>query len=614
MLTLLAKFVRLFQIWKEAGYLAVLRRIYIRLEGPRWAPHWNKWSLYQKLAPHWQQWVYRYWQRYSSPARHDWQQECKNWKLVAQFEIFLLGEEFDLLLQSIRSVLSQTYPHWHLHVLVKPPSSTLPDSFLEIHDARIQYHLIQPDSSFTTVFNRILQESGGNWMAFQFGGDQLESHAFFEMAKIVQNNEVDLVYSDDDHLDQNGVRCRPHFKPDWSPWKLIAHNYIRNLCVFRCETVKALQGLDEKETSNLYDLLLRVSENLPFDRIRHVPHIFYHHSQEKTASPLASKWYGIGETTHSQRVEQALERRKIKAAVRFNSELKIVTVFPELESTPLVSIIIPFRDQSALLRKAIHSIFNKSTYPHFEIILVDNQSLASTKKEVSELVESHSQLRMLSYDQPFNYSAINNFAVSHAEGDLLVLMNNDVEVLTPEWLERMAAYALFPQHGAIGAKLFYPNYTVQHAGIVTGIFGAAGHVHRFAGKEDPGYGLCLETIREVSAVTAACLMVRKELYHEVEGMDARHLSVAFNDVDFCMKLGEKGFSNLFLPTVEMLHYESFTRGKDVKPEQQSRVGQEIQTMQERWGSRLFRDPFYNPNLTLEAEDYFLQFPPFSPTE
>ena len=610
--SLLTKIGRLFQYWRKAGWFAVLRKIYIRIDGPQWAPYWEKWFLYQKLAPHWQRWIYHHWQNISFyPQIQDWQEESNTWRNCPQIDVFLLGDEFDFLLQSITSVQSQIYPHWQLHVLIKTLATEWPNSYAWPQDDRIRYRLINQDSSFMTVFNRILQESEGEWMVLQFAGDQLAAYAFHEIVKVLQHNEVDMIYTDDDHLNKRDQRFNPSFKPNWSPWNFLTHNYIRNLCVIRYEIVRSLKGIDEQESGAFYDLLIRMSENLPSERIWHIPQVLYHHWMERSSHALSSKWYGLGEATGSvQRVQHALKRRAIEAKLTFNPTLQIMRIYPELKATPLVSIIIPFRDQFPLLNQAITSILQKSTYRHFEIVLVDNQSQESTKQQVSEVIQNHAQIRLLTYPHPFNYSAINNFAASQTKGEFLVLLNNDIEVLTPEWLEWMLAYAQFPQHGAIGAKLYYPNELLQHAGIITGIFGVAGHAHRFAQKGSAGYGLCLESIREVSAVTAACLMVRKSLYHQMGGMDVEHLAVAFNDVDFCLRLHLNGYSNLFLPMVEMTHHESSTRGKEITLEQQNRIQQEIQTMQQRWGSRLTDDPFYNPNLTLEAEDFFLRFPPF----
>ncbi len=626
---LFLKIYNIIQYWQISGWIAVVRKIYVRLQGPQRQFYWKRWTIYQKLFPFWQQWIYQQWKSFiSCPEPQDWQKEINSWHYHPQIDIFLLGSEMNtspnllshLLEQSFISLQKQIYPHWRMHLLLKS-SHVTPLSFYPWllktggpesigQPNQIKYETLTQDTSFATKFNQMMEKISGEWIIILFAGDQLSPHTLHEVIYLLQNHQADIIYTDHDHFNHRSKYHTPSFKPDWSPWYFLTHNYICNLCVFRRDIIQKIGGIDQQSHVPLYDLILRMSEFIEPDRILHIPQVLYHHWTDKSPNSLANQWYGLQQKEGtSEHIQHALQRRQINATVTYNSQRHTTALFPALQTTPLVSIIIPFRDQFPVLHTAISSILKKTTYQHFEILLVDNQSLESTRQQIGNLVNKNQQLKLLSYPHPFNYSAINNFAVSQANGDFLVLLNNDIEVLTPKWLEWMLAYAQYPQHGAIGAKLYYPNGLIQHAGVTTGIFGIAGHSHRFFHNDDQGYSLCLENIHEVSAVTAACLMVRKELYHQVDGMDAEYLSVAFNDVDFCLRLQQHGYSNLFLPTVKMIHYESLSRGKDITPAQQKRASQEIEIMQKRWGTRLFYDPFYNPNLTLDAEDLFLRFPP-----
>ncbi|MBF0286333.1 MAG: glycosyltransferase family 2 protein [SAR324 cluster bacterium] len=623
---LFTKICHIAEYWQTAGGLAVLRRIYVRLQGPRWQVYWKKGRIYQKINPICQQWIYHQWKHYISyPEQQEWKTEINSWHYHPEINIFLLGSEanmplhilYNSLERSLTSIQKQTYPHWNLQLLVES-FHTAASLFSWIPNLKtdpgnhIRYELIPQGISFTSKLNQMITKRDGEWVIILFAGDQLAAHALHEVVCLLQNHEADLIYTDHDHFNHHQTYLSPCFKPNWSPWYFLTHNYIQNLCVFRHDLVQKTGGIDPQSSVPLYDLILRISEQTSANRILHIPQVLYHHWADKSPNSLANQWYGLRQEKGTlEQIQNTLQRRKINAIVTYNAQTHTTTLFPTLKTTPLVSIIIPFRDQFAILHKAIASILKKTTYQHFEILLVDNQSQASTRQQVTHLVDKHPQLKVMDYPHDFNYSAINNIAASRANGDFLVLLNNDIEVITPKWLEWMLAYAQYPQHGAIGAKLYYPNGLLQHAGVTTGIFGVAGHTHRFAHKTDQGYSLCLENTHEVSAVTAACLMVRRELYHQVDGMDAEYLRVAFNDVDFCLRLQQNGYSNIFLPTVKMIHHESLSRGQDTTPDQQKRVHQEIETMQKRWGSRLHHDPFYNRNLALDAEDLFFRFPPLS---
>jgi len=274
------------------------------------------------------------------------------------------------------------------------------------------------------------------------------------------------------------------------------------------------------------------------------------------------------------------------------------------EPLPKVDIIIPTRNRSDLLANCIDSIRNQTQYSNYEIIVVDNLSDGPKTLKFFDELETNNIAKVLHFKQPFNYSAINNYAVSKTDGPILCLMNNDIEVIDPHWLHEMVSHAQRPEIGAVGCKLLYPNKTVQHGGMITGIFGATGHSHRYFPVDSCGYFNRLQTIQNLSAVTGACLVVRRELYENAGGLDEQ-LEVAFNDVDFCLKIQEKGYRNLWTPFAQLIHYESQSRKHDDTPEKQDRFNREKSLVLKRWGDTLHMDPYYNLNLSLEFEDFRL---------
>jgi GT2 family glycosyltransferase len=357
-----------------------------------------------------------------------------------------------------------------------------------------------------------------------------------------------------------------------------------------------------------YDLLLRCAAQVgePAD-IVHVPRVLYH--WRKTATSTA--------TAHAQKpyateaARRALQERADAAG--FGVQVEVVAPglyrdrWPLPDPAPLVTLIVPTRDRLDLLRPCIESVLQRTTYPNYEILVVDNRSREpATLEWLDQQVHRHpGRLRVVPHDAPFNFAAINNAAAAQAHGDLLALLNNDVEVLSPGWLGELVSHAVRPDVGCVGAKLYYPDHTIQHAGVVLGIGGVAGHSHKYVVGTSDGYFNRLRAVHEVSAVTAAVLVVRKSVWCDAGGMDADDLHVAFNDVDFCLKVRSLGYRNLVSPWAELVHHESKTRGADNDVAKRERFVREVQTMQARWGRLLQRDPYYNPNLTMVREDYSL---------
>ena len=400
-------------------------------------------------------------------------------------------------------------------------------------------------------------------------------------------NDYDFIYSDNDMIIDN-EREKPLFKPDWSPDTILGANYIGQLFIVKTDIAK--KNLNNNLPENIYAYILSTAFNCK--RIKHISKILYH-----------TKKYNDNQDENFEIVKEFLKNEKVK--ILKNNDKETLTVEYELEKQPLVSIVIPTKDAPETLDTCLKSVYEKSTYKNFEIILIDNNSCApSTFKLFEEYKNKHKNFNVVRMECPFNYSYINNQAVmNHSKGEYIVLLNNDTEIITPNWLELMLGYASKKHIGTVGAKLLFNDDTLQHAGLIIGKGGLAGHAHYGADRYDVGMQWELKIPYDVSGNTAACLMISKEKYMEVGGLEEQ-LQVAFNDVDFNLKVREKGYNNIYLPIVELYHYESKTRGLDTTPEKQKRFMQEWQFMMNKWNDKLKYDPYYNDNFS-KTNDYKL---------
>jgi GT2 family glycosyltransferase len=424
-------------------------------------------------------------------------------------------------------------------------------------------------------------------------GDRLEPHALFELALALQD-APDVVYSDEDRIDDRGVPFDPWFKPDWSPETLLTRDYVGRLVVMRRELLERAGGVrDVFESARWYEALLRVSERT--DRIVHVAQVLCHRHVLNTVSPA----------DQALAVEVALRRRGEAATVRATGDgVEVRFAVPGDER---VCVIVPTRDRADLLRPCIASLFERTAYANFEVLVVDNGSRDAATLELLAEWERREpgRFRVQRDPAPFNYSRLNNEAARATAADYLLLLNNDTEVIAPDWMEAMLGQARRPSIGAVGALLLYPDGTVQHAGVVLGILGLAGHAHRFLPARDPGYHGALALDTNYLALTGACLMIAKRKYEEVGGLDET-LAVSYNDVDLCLKLRRSGYRNLFVPRARLYHYESKSRGADDTPAKVARAIEEVGAIRRRWPAWAARDPYYNPNLTADAEDFELR--------
>lgn len=519
----------------------------------------------------------------------------------------------------LNSVLKQTYPHWEL--CIADDASDRPHvrkvlAEFAARDSRIRYVVRPERGHISASSNSALALARGDYVALLDHDDELHPEALQAVAEaIVENPQLKLIYSDEDKIDAQGVRFEPYFKPDWNLDLLRGHNCFSHLGVYALDLLHAVGGFREGlEGSQDWDLIFRCAERVDASAIGHIPRVLYHWRAIPGSTAMApgeksyahvSAMRAIGE--HLARTGSAAEVVEIPG---LSGTFRVRHALPS--PPPLVSIVIPTRDGVDLLRQCVDSIVEKTNYPRYEIVIVDN---GSTEQETADYLTSLSDrlfVRVIRDNGPFNYPRINNRAVAACKGSVICLLNNDIEVITPDWLREMVSQAMRPDIGAVGAMLYYPNDTIQHAGVVTGVHGVAAHVYSGMPRGYPGNLGRARIVQAMSAVTAACLVVRRKVYEQVGGLDEK-LAVAFNDIDFCLRLGAAGYRNLWTPFAELYHHESASRGLEDTPEKQARFFNEIRFMRKRWPGVLENDPGYNPNFTLYGEPYTLAFPPRMPS-
>lgn len=506
------------------------------------------------------------------------------------------------------SVLGQVWEQWELCVVDCASGFT---SMLNEYVARDPRVRIGYRDDSTQARNTVFGMAHGEFLAWLDEDGGLRPHALLCVAEAVAANpELAIVYADEDRIDADGRRSDPHFKPDWNPDLLRSRDYVGRLAAIRTSVVREAGGVCAGFEGNPdHDLLLRCSERVVPQQIHHIPAILYHGCATTEAITWSEGGSAAVATTGMRVVTEHLQRigaaADIEASERLPDCFRVRWRVPQ--PAPRVSLIIPTRDRAGLLRMCVESILAKTTYPDFELVVVDNQSCDRAAMEYMHELATRERVRVLRYNAPFNYSTINNWAVPLCTGEVLGLVNNDIEVISPDWLEEMVGFAVRPDTGAVGAMLYYPDDTIQHAGMLLGINGVAGHV--YAGKPRGYHGYMTRALlaQNLSAVTGACLLVRRKLFEEVGGLDEK-LPVEFNDVDFCMRLSQRGYRNVWTPFAELYHHESASRSISSDSAEQARFDG-VKLMQQRWSGLLRADPAYNSNLSLQSLDSELAFPP-----
>ena len=507
----------------------------------------------------------------------------------------------------VKSVRSQFYPHWQLVLVDDASTKAETREALTAAQDDNRIHVIRRDSGggISMATNSGITDADGDYIAFVDHDDLLEPDALLQVARAIEATGADIVYSDEDKIDEVGEeKYDPHYKPAWSPDLLLSQNYVSHLTVIRRALIGRAGGLNsEFDGSQDHELLLRCVEYA--NEIVHVPIALYHWRavEGSTAREFGEKSYPWEAGRNA--VEKALARREIAATAELGERPGTYRVTRKVVGNPKVSILIPFRDQPRLLEQCVRSILEKTEYDNYEIIGLDNQSQEpATHRLLESLADADDRVRFEHYDHPFNFSAINNFGAGLAEGEHLLLLNNDTEVIAPEWLGAMLAHSQREEVGAVGAKLLYPDDRIQHAGAILGIGGVAGHSHKFLDNSANGYFSRPHLAQNISAVTGACLMVKRRLYEQLGGLEERNLCIAFNDIDFCIRLRETGLLNIYQPAAVLYHHESISRGYEDSDDKKKRFSAEIRYMQFRHAITLAEaDPYFSPNLSPHSEAF-----------
>jgi glycosyltransferase involved in cell wall biosynthesis len=524
--------------------------------------------------------------------------------------------DLPLLGAAIESIERQIYQRWEL--CIADDASTDPEvrPFLEAKarsDHRIKITFREKNGHISACSSSALALATGEWCALLDHDDAFAADALaFVALEIDRHPEAGLIYSDEDKMDENGVRSSPFFKPDWNPELFLGQNFINHLGVYRTELLREIGGFREGfEGSQDYDLALRCVERLGPEQVRHIPRILYHWrtvggslAAVPDAKPYAKEAARRAIADHAARIGMpgsVAPCPENKESHRFIHELQ--------KTAPLVSIIIPTRDRVGLLKRCVESIRTRTEYDPFEIIVVDNGSSEEETLRFFRAIEADKSARVIRDDGAFNYSRLNNRAAVEARGDVLMFLNNDTEIDDPAWLAELVSHAARPEVGAAGARLWYPDGTLQHGGVILGLGGVAGHAFPHIPRGHPGYFNRAMLQQDCSAVTGACMALRKKVFEELGGFDEVNLSVSFNDIDFCLRLAKTGYRVVWTPYANLIHHESASRGHQRAPEEQAEFERAVDYMQRTWGADLLRDPFYNPNLSLNLPGFELAFPP-----
>lgn len=536
-------------------------------------------------------------------------QFSKNIKFSVLVPLYNTPEKF--LKEMIESVQAQTYKNWELcladgsdreHSFVGEICKKYADG-----DKRIKYEKLEKNLGISENTNACIRMATGKYIALFDHDDLLHPSALYEVMRAICEHGADFIYTDENTFSEEPHDAyNPHFKPDFSPDTLRSYNYICHLSVFSRELLDSVGYFrSEYDGSQDYDLILRLTEKAK--KVFHIRKILYYWRAHKNsvAQDVGAKPYTV--TAAKKALAAHLERCGFKGEVLDSSVPTTYHIKYEIDGNPLISVIIPNKDHTDDLDICLKSLYEKSSYKNFEVIIVENNS---TEKETFEYYEKIKQryenLKVVIWTGIFNYSAINNFGVNYAKGEYILLLNNDVEIINGNCLEEMLMFAQRKDVGAVGAKLYYSDDTVQHAGVILGLGGTAGHAHKHFGRSHPGYMARASIAQNLTACTAACLMMRRDVFDEVGGLD-ESFEVAFNDVDLCMKIREKGYLVVFTPYAELYHYESKSRGNDSTPEKLERFRGEIDRFKEKWQKQLDDgDPYYNPNLTLTRDDFSLK--------
>jgi GT2 family glycosyltransferase len=546
---------------------------------------YQKWLSTQRLMPRDVRWM---------------EVEMQHWDPGHRIHLLmtLLPGHAQWLARTLDSLVTQINPHWHLSIVAFTPQPADLDL-----DNRIHWHEVTDDEDSYDALNRLAQNTNFHWVGFIEAGDLLPPQAFFKLAFHARRKpEWRVIYTDEDQISADHNRSNPLFKPDYNPDYLHAYHYTGGLCLFDRDLFSANGGVNgEKDGAEIYDLLLRFTEQVAPVAIGHLPEILY--TRFNQGGHSMRSWEEINQSSE-QSLRDHLVRRDIAAEVKPGPQFGTRTVVYPLHRTPFVSILIPTRDHLELIKSCIDSLLEKTEYQNYEVLILNNDSQDLEVIDYFEAIRSHPKIRILDYPYPFNFSAICNFGANQAKGELLVLLNNDTEIIEGQWLGEMVRHGLREEVGVVGARLLFPDGKLQHAGVVIGMKAIADHPFLGNTQDQPGYMMRAQLTQNYSAVTAACLLIKADLYRSVNGMDEQDLKVLFNDVDLCLKARKAGFLVVWTPAATLIHKASISIKKQWSHQRHKtmkRVEHEHHTMFSRWLDWMADDPAYNRNLSLKTQ-------------
>ena len=582
-------------------------------KGIRYLKHYGVRGFYARLLERFEEREVEYqeWYEKNKPSEEELaRQRKKKWKEPVTISVLVPAyrtpEAF--LRQMIESVLNQTYPYLELCIADGSGKNISVEKVVkeyQANDQRVRYQRLEKNEGIAGNTNAAIRMATGDYLALFDHDDLLAPNALFEVASTIEKDKADVVYTDEDKVMSDlKEHFQPHFKPDFNPDLLCSNNYICHLFVVKRSLALKLGGQDPAyDGAQDYDFIFRCTEEA--EKIVHIAKILYHWRvhQASTADNPTSKMYAFD--AGKRAIEAHLQRIGAKAEVSHTKDLGFYRVKYQVQGNPKVSIVIPNKDEKETLKKCLESIWQKTTYSNYEIILVENNSTTREIRDYYQELDGKNGVRVVYWDKEFNYSAINNFGISYAKGEYILCLNNDITVISPEWMEELLANCQRPEVGIVGARLYYPDNTIQHAGIVLGMGGCAGSLFVGLARSRGGYLHKAALQQDLSAVTAACFMVKKEAFEKVGGFEEK-LAVAFNDVDFCLKVRHAGYLVVYDPYAELYHHESKTRGYENTEAKKRRFQEEIEYMRCHWMPDILRDPYYNENLSLKASDYSLR--------
>lgn len=561
------------------------------------------------------QWIKFYEPKSSSYP--DFRQRSSSWQKQPLVSILMptYNSPETWLRKAIDSVLGQVYENWEL--CIADDASTIPNVRVVLDEYSSKDHRIKiiyrdKNEHISAASNSALSLATGEYVGFLDHDDELHPLALYGVVKAINTNpRAMLVYTDEDKIDEAGNRNDPYFKCDFNYDLLLSQNMICHFGVYRTDVALQIGGFRlGYEGSQDYDFTLRFIDHIGKKGIVHVPHVLYHWRQHPMSTSQTHENKPYAYTAAEKSIEDHLERVGARANVEpapgAPSYHWVRYSLPE--PVPSVEIIIPTRDGADFLERCVRSILEKTEYSNYTVTIIDNGSVKQETFELFSVLLQDSRVQISRDDSPFNFSAINNRVAMKSSSKYVCLMNNDIEVISPNWLSEMVSIAVQPGVGAVGPRLWYSNFTLQHGGVVLGVGGFAGHSHKYLPQYNPGYFSRAVIRSNFSAVTGACLLISVQTYRSVGGLD-EELTVALNDVDFCIRVREAGYRNVWTPFAELFHYESATRGYENDPQKLARLNREIERIKTRYGSLLEEDPCYSPNLTLETEDFSMAWPP-----